>query len=172
MNFAVSTVQASPAPTAPRRGVRIPIGKSKVCTKCLQEKDLSEYAVKRGGYAAVCRGCQSQLGKAHYALKKTNYVESAGVRNKAQRTLLRGIRDKFLEDKCCQHCGTNARLTVSPKDLRAHKPSHEIIAAACSEALLVESLKNSFVLCRPHMSKHHAGVDMLQGTHSPNHAHS
>lgn len=164
-SIAARTTSAHAAVKAPRlRGPRPLVGESKACTKCGQVHDLSEFAIKRGGRAAICRACQKQASDANYRAKPEAAISRANIRNKVAREALRQVRDTYLaQHPGCEHCGTKFQLQLTPKDGYEGKPSYEVISAAMKIKYLVDAINNSRVLCKPCMSSEYGSAGSPAG---------
>lgn len=136
-------------PAEPRQRVpRDLVGQSKVCTRCGCEKDLSEFAIKRGGRAPLCRTCQKKASDAHYQRNKAQRIAKAAIRNTAARAALTQVRDSFLEQHGqCACCGSTKNLRISRNEGYSGPSAYQVISAAKAVKHLVEALENSQVFC-------------------------
>lgn len=159
------TASAHAVAKAPRlRAPRPLVGESKACTKCGQVHDLSEFAIKRGGRAAICRACQKQASDAHYHARPEAAIARADARNKEAREALRLVRDTYLaQHPGCEHCGTKLKLQLTPRDGYEGKPSYEVISAAMNVKYLIQAIENSRVLCKPCMSREYGSAGSPAG---------
>lgn len=137
------------APPEPRkRAPRELVGQSKACTRCGCEKDLSEFAIKRGGRAPLCRTCQKKASDAHYQRNKEARVAAAAVRNTAARAALTQVRDAFLaQNRQCACCGSTEKLRISRNEGYAGLSASQVISAGMAVKRLVTALENSTVRC-------------------------
>lgn len=145
-----SDVPTSPlsAPEPRQRAPRDLVGQSKACTRCGCEKDLSEFAIKRGGRAPLCRTCQKKASDAHYQRHKTQRIADAAIRNTAARAALTQVRDDFLaRHRQCACCGSTTNLRISRNESYTGPSAYQVISAAMAVKHLVAALENSQVFC-------------------------
>lgn len=158
MNTQSTALAATPAAQArlakPRLKAERPlVGESKRCTHCGIEQDLSEFAIKRGGRAAVCRCCQKKASDAHYQANKEKRLLQVAEQNRRTRAELTQVRDTYLKMHCvCERCSSTTELRLTNRPGYKGKAVYEVISAAMNVKNLVEALENSRVLCFPCMS--------------------
>ncbi|MNR71782.1 hypothetical protein D3C71_24600 [compost metagenome] len=132
-------------------------GVCKSCTKCGESKDLSEFAIKRGGRATRCRACQKVSSDANYARNREQRKADAHVRNSKVRDTLTGHRDEYLAQCLCEACSGTVDLQLTGKPGYAGESVHEVIAGARSKERLLAAISNSQVLCKPCMGRNYGG---------------
>ena len=86
----------------------------KICTKCLQAKDESEYFIKdkkTGRLHAHCKECYKEHRRTYHAEHYSKYGDAYRARAKARRVLVQiKLRKKmlaYLAGKSCVVCGEN-----------------------------------------------------------------
>lgn len=102
----------------------------KVCKKCQQEKDESEFYfnASRGRLDYYCKQCQREYRKVHYAGKKKYYKDKSARRKQE-------IREWFADYKAalkCERCGEDHPALIdfhhrddSKKEVRSLASHHE-----------------------------------------------
>jgi hypothetical protein len=144
--FTDSVSAAAPAKPTYRK-LRELVGQLKACSKCGESQDLSEYAHRHGTRAASCRACQKKNSDANYEQNKPKRVADARVRAAAQRTVLRALRDAYLNTCECENCTTPDKLRLRVRLDFAGLPAHVVIGSAMSKSRLETAIANSIVLC-------------------------
>jgi len=74
---------------------------SKICSKCTNEKSLTEYNRKGDRYQCYCRVCQHDEQKKHYSKNKQWYRERVKAQTKKLREFIQ------LQKTKCEQCGEN-----------------------------------------------------------------
>lgn len=152
--------EVSPAAKPRLKAERPLVGESKHCTRCGIEQDLSEFAIKRGGRAAVCRCCQKKASDAHYLANKAKRLEQVAEQNRRTRAELTRVRDDYLEMHCvCERCSSTTELRLTPREGYEGRSCYEVISAAMAVKHMVEALENSRVLCFPCMSSEYGAIN-------------
>lgn len=83
----------------------IPTQGIKNCSKCKQNKNISEFAIKdkkKGKIQSYCRSCQSEMSKNHYRSNKNSYLD----RNQRRMTEVMKFVDDF-KSRPCADCGNS-----------------------------------------------------------------
>jgi len=77
--------------------------KTKVCTRCRQEKSLSEFYKAKGGKGGLCSFCKSCNSKKHKKWYEKNKIKANAYRSRCQRSL----KQKCVDYKGgkCSICG-------------------------------------------------------------------
>lgn len=75
----------------------------KICKKCGENKDLSEFsknAIKKDGLQIYCKSCKKIYGKDHYNKNKDKYFR----KNKVNKKKVRKILSEYKESFPCTDC--------------------------------------------------------------------
>ena len=78
----------------------------KVCTKCLKEKDKSEFSKsvsRKDGYNYKCKMCHKEYRETHYQKNRQKYIE----KSKRKRKEYRQEFLEFIKTKSCIDCGNS-----------------------------------------------------------------
>jgi hypothetical protein len=87
---------------------------TKRCSRCGQEKPMTEFARKRArDFQPYCRPCQSLYKKEHYRNHREEYLAAAKRRLHRMRAILRAAKDKP-----CVDCGVQYPYYVMDLDHR------------------------------------------------------
>lgn len=127
----------------------------KTCTKCKDEKDLSEFNKRSSapdGLAHQCKACNSKNLKKHYQENKTYYRDKADKHKEK----LRQYVDEYKGNKGCFMCGESRHWVLdfhhtdnnkeynisdlmlkiqSPKKLKAEIEKCEVVCSNCHRDL-------------------------------------
>lgn len=138
----------------------------KVCTKCMEEKGLSDFFVKdrkAGRLHSQCKDCYKEHRKAfyaeHYEKYKLLYQKRAKIRRETLRTEFRENIIHYLKDKSCTICGESDIRTLEFDHLN---PSEKLFNISQSVRLgygwpkIVAELKKCRILCANCHKKHTA----------------
>lgn len=74
---------------------------TKICSRCKQEKDATQFNKKRKALSAYCKNCNIEINKEHYQSNKKAYADKRDL-YKAD------LREKYIEYKktlSCTDCG-------------------------------------------------------------------
>ena len=96
------------APTAPPIAATSDTGELKRCSRCGNDRPLSEFVVKdkkTGRRGSYCRGCRSAYGKEHYRKNRPAYLARAKKNRKNFRGRNRSRMLDYLVGKSCIDCG-------------------------------------------------------------------
>ena len=90
--------------------------KTKVCSRCKKEKELTDFSknkVKPDGFQYHCKQCQSKIAKKHYVNNKKAYIDRA---KKAKKRIAEYIKEVKQKNSC--KCGEDhiAALAFHHKD--------------------------------------------------------
>jgi hypothetical protein len=123
--------------------------KTKVCSKCKEEKPLSDFcknSSSKDGYRANCKSCSRNQVKLHYNNNKEKYLS----RNLKSREIRRLRVDELKKSKYCIICGEsrNYCLDFHHIDPKTKESSiSEMIRHECSDEKLRAEIAKCVVLC-------------------------
>lgn len=138
----------------------------KKCTKCGQEKEVTEFFVKdkkSGRLHTQCKLCYKEHRKTyhlqHYAKYGDLYRQRAKIRREKVREILHQQMAKYLEDKKCQICGENDPRVLDFDHLDPKQKTISVARAVSNGAawsdILLE-IKKCRILCSNCHRKHTA----------------
>ena len=81
----------------------IPTARSKLCTRCNKQKELSEFASRKGtkdGKAYACKACHIKYSARHYTTNKRSYV----LQSKKQRSTIQEKLLNYKGQRGCANC--------------------------------------------------------------------
>lgn len=88
---------------------------SMICTKCLIDKDISNFSLrdmKNGRRHRICKICHSLYRKGHYLANKDKYLIKARKWNRKQAEVLSKYLFEKLSHAKCMDCGENDILVL------------------------------------------------------------
>lgn len=115
----------------------------KICSKCKQNLNISEFAKRGKSFQSVCRKCHSLKMKEHYNNNKTYYIEKASRNNKNYKLLaIKLIIQEF--SRGCIDCGN--------KDIRVLEFDHlkdksENISSLLGKSASIDKIKKEIAKC-------------------------
>jgi hypothetical protein len=129
----------------------------KICSKCKDEKDTSEFnknSTKKDGLQYICKVCQAEYTKAHYESTKDVYSSNA---RKRRLELKRWMKD-YKKNLSCKNCPEDhpSCLQFHHRDPKEKEMclSHAQKSGWCIDRLQKEIAKCD-VLCANCHFKHH-----------------
>lgn len=116
----------------------------KRCSKCTEEKDESEFAIKRKGkLQSHCKPCGREMTRNHYHNNKEYYFS----RNKKRKLKAREFILSFLKENPCVVCG-EADIVVLEFDHLDPKLKSANIAVLINSAYGLPSIKKEIAKCQ------------------------
>lgn len=121
----------------------------KVCSKCKEEKEITEFWKNKkfeDGYARICKICASKESQ-------SSYFKTSGKRNKYLIDRRRKIKNKFDEFKktlSCSNCEENHPATLDFHHINPntkYSTISDLKWSGCSKETLQAELKKCIVLC-------------------------
>ena len=130
----------------------------KLCTKCRQEKKLSEFhasATVPDGFMRQCKKCHSEINRQHYLNNKDKYKDSSVKNKQKYREWFRDIKRTL----SCSICGDD-----KPWRLDFHHPNDDkennvscMISDGRSKEIVLEEIAKCQVVCKNcHADIHHS----------------
>ncbi len=129
----------------------------KVCSKCGEDKKLSEFNKRnasKDGYAYQCRECCRANLRSHYDRNKTYYYDRNTRRRKEKSLLWKSIKSKLK----CERCGENHPATLDFHHLDPTEKENSVSQLAlqgASEQRLQEEVEKCIILCANCHRKEH-----------------
>lgn len=134
----------------------------KTCSKCKQEKPISEFAFKsrlKGTYQAECHLCRKQTAKDWYNKNKSSVVKAVQRRHKEKVKTF----NVFKGNLGCALCDETEPACLDFHHLDPHQKDLEVAAllARGSKLRLQEEIKKCVCVCANCHRKIHAGLISL-----------
>jgi len=122
----------------------------KVCSRCKQEKSLSEFnknKSKNDGYQYYCKVCQAISTKKHYEDNKEKYVESS---RRSQKKLSLWFAD-YKKTLKCSNCGEDRYYCLDFHHLdptKKVKGVSKMVADGMNKEKIIIEIDKCVVLCK------------------------
>ena len=119
---------------------------TKICSKCKQEKPLSEFAINRtrkDGHASDCKACRKIYRDKHYLEHKEYYKDKASKYRSKKNKEFEELRSTLK----CSVCGENRHWCLEFHHLNPNEKESEVTRLKESPRRLEEELKKCIVLC-------------------------
>lgn len=128
---------------------------TKICCKCEDEKDVSEFHKKGDGYQAMCKECRKPYIRQHYLNNKESYLEKA---RRHTLSIIKWLRELKLT-LSCEKCGEDHPSCLEFHHINPDEKLFEISkAAGRSKKQILAELKKCKVLCANCHRKEHYNV--------------
>lgn len=119
---------------------------TKICSKCKQEKPLSEFAINRtrkDGHASDCKACRKIYRDKHYLEHKEYYKDKASKYRSKKNKEFEELRSTLK----CSICGEDRHWCLEFHHLNPNEKESEVTRLKESPRRLREELKKCIVLC-------------------------
>ena len=119
---------------------------TKICSKCKQEKPISEFAINRtrkDGHASDCKACRKIYRDKHYLEHKEYYKDKASKYRRKKNKEFEELRSTLK----CSICGESRHWCLEFHHLNPNEKESEVTRLKESPRKLKEELKKCVVLC-------------------------
>ena len=119
---------------------------TKVCSKCKQEKPLSEFAInrtKKDGHASDCKACRKIYRDKHYLEHKEYYKDKAAKYKAKKNEEFNSLRATLK----CAICGEDRHWCLDFHHINPEEKEASVVKLKESPRKLKEELKKCIVLC-------------------------
>ena len=122
---------------------------TKTCSKCIQNKVLSEFTknkAKKDGYNSYCKQCNKNYQKVHYENNKLYYIDKKNIRKDFIREFINRVKRKSK----CSNCSENHIACLDFHHMNTFKKDFSISVATqlgISMTTLKEELRKCIILC-------------------------
>lgn len=120
---------------------------TKICTKCGEEKDISEFSWSIRGIKrhSRCKKCHAEEHMDYYERNKEKVMEYKWDRQVRKRDEARAFVMDYLRSHPCQHCGETDPLVLTFHHVRGTKRMN--VAELVNRGYLIEAIQEEIAKC-------------------------
>lgn len=118
----------------------------KTCSKCKEEKNLSDFNKKGTGKQPWCKDCNAARSRKYYADNREKHIVVIGKQNKIYRSKIRQKMCEYLSTHPCMDCG-EIDIVVLEFDHLSDKLSNIASLMTYSWRAISEEIKKCEVVC-------------------------